>query len=80
MKHVKIMKRQKKESPKFNYLRRRGVFLNRGCMDTLFLNLMNSWQGIIKKEQETIFEKSIGSQHQLKIPFKDTISACACSF
>jgi hypothetical protein len=44
-------------------------------MDNLFLNRMNSWQGIVKKEQEAIFEKSIGSQNHLKISFKDTISA-----
>jgi hypothetical protein len=25
-------------------------------MDNLFLNRMNSWQGLVKKEQETIFE------------------------
>jgi len=33
-----------------------------------------------KKEQEAIFEKSIDSQHHLKISLKDTMSACACSF
>jgi hypothetical protein len=31
----------------------RGVFLNRRYMDNLFLNRMNSRQGIVKKEQET---------------------------
>jgi hypothetical protein len=49
-------------------------------MDNLFVNRMNSWQGIVKKEQETIFEKSIGLHHHLKFSFKDTMLACACSF
>jgi len=49
-------------------------------MDNLFLDRVNSWQGIVKKEQEAIFEESIDLQHHLKISFKDTISACACSF
>jgi hypothetical protein len=40
---------------------------------------MNSWQRFVKKEQKIIFEKSKGSPHHLKISFKDTISACACS-
>jgi len=31
---------------------------------------MNSWQGIVKKEQETIFEISIGSLHYFKILLK----------
>jgi len=26
-------------------------------MDNLFLNRVNSWQGLVKKEQEPIFEK-----------------------
>jgi len=39
----------------------RGFFLNNRSMDNLFLNRMNSRQGIIKKKQETIFEISIGS-------------------
>jgi len=34
-------------------------FYNRG-MDNLFFNRMNSWQGIVKKKQETIFERSKG--------------------
>jgi hypothetical protein len=38
-------------------MRGRGVFLNSSCMDNLFLNRMNSRQGIVKKEQETIFKK-----------------------
>ena len=38
-----------------NYMRDRGVFLNTRSMDNLFLNRMNSRQGIIKKKQETIF-------------------------
>jgi len=29
-------------------------------MDNLFLKRVNSWQGLVKKEQEFIFEKSIG--------------------
>jgi hypothetical protein len=33
----------------------RGVFLNTRSIDNLFLNRMNSRQGIIKKKQETIF-------------------------
>jgi hypothetical protein len=45
-------------------------------MDDLFLNRMNSRQGIVEKEQETIFEISIGSLHNfkisLKIPFRHT--------
>ena len=41
--------------PILNYLRGRGVFLNARSMDNLFLNRMNSRQGIIKKKQETIF-------------------------
>jgi hypothetical protein len=37
-----------------HYLSPRGVFLNTRFMDNLFLNRMNSRQGIIKKKQETI--------------------------
>jgi len=48
-----------------SYLRDRGVFLNRRSMDNLFLKRVNSWQGLVKKEQEPIFEKSIGSPHGL---------------
>ena len=44
-------------------MRGRGVFLNRRSMDNLFLNRMNSRQGIVKKKQETIFEISIDSLH-----------------
>jgi anti-sigma regulatory factor (Ser/Thr protein kinase) len=33
-----------------------GVFLISRCMDNLYLNRMNSRQGIVKKEQGTIFE------------------------
>ncbi len=40
-----------------NYLRGRGVFLNSRSMDDLFLKRVNSWQGLVKKEQEPIFEK-----------------------
>jgi hypothetical protein len=42
-------------------LRDRGVFLNRRSIDNLYLNRMNSRQGIVKKKQEAIFEISIGS-------------------
>ena len=42
-------------------LRGRGVFLNRRSMDNLFLKRVNSWQGIVKKEQESIFVKSMSS-------------------
>jgi hypothetical protein len=42
-------------------------------MDDPFLNRMNSWQGIVKKEQEAIFEKSIDLKHHLKISFENTI-------
>jgi len=48
----------------------RGVFLNNRYMDNLFLNRMNSWQGIVKKKQEAIFEISIGSLHHFKILLK----------
>jgi hypothetical protein len=41
-------------------MRGRGVFLNKRCMDNLFLNHMNSRQGIVKKKLDTIFEISIG--------------------
>ena len=36
-------------------------------MDNLFLNRMNSRKGIVEKEQENIFEISIGSLHNFKI-------------
>jgi len=39
-------------------------------MNNLFLNRMNSRQGIVEKEQETIFEISIGSLHNFKISLK----------
>jgi len=51
-------------------MRREGVFLNNRYMDNLFLNRMNSRQGLVKKKQETIFEISIGSQHHFKILLK----------
>jgi len=54
----------------FKYLRGRGVFLNSRCMDHLFLNRMNSRQGIVKKKQETIFEISIGYLYNFKILLK----------
>jgi hypothetical protein len=47
-------------------LRGRGVFLNRRSMDNLYLNRMNSRQGIVKKKQEAIFEISIGSPRYIK--------------
>jgi hypothetical protein len=49
-------------------------------MDNLFLNRVNSWQGLVKKEQKSIFEKSIGSLFNPPIFFKDEILAYACSF
>ena len=39
-------------------------------MDNLFLKRVNSWQGFVKKEQEPIFEKSIGSPHDLQFLLK----------
>jgi len=36
-------------------------------MDNLFLNRMNSRQGIVKKKQETITEISIGFQRYFRI-------------
>ena len=36
-------------------------------MECLFLNRMNSRQGIVDKEQETIFEISIGLLHNFTI-------------
>jgi hypothetical protein len=48
----------------------RGVFLNNRGMDNLFLNRMNSRQGIVKKKQETIFEISMGSPHYFKMLLK----------
>jgi hypothetical protein len=48
----------------------RGVFLNTRSMDNLFLNRMNSRQGIIKKKQEAIFEISIGFLQYFKILLK----------
>ena len=51
-------------------LRVRRDFLNSRCMDDLFLNRMNSRQGMVKKKQETIFEISIGSLHYFKILLK----------
>jgi hypothetical protein len=49
-------------------------------MDNIFLNRMNSRQGIVKKKRETIFEISIGSLYYFKNSFKDKISVCACFF
>jgi hypothetical protein len=39
-------------------------------MDNLFLNRVNLWQWLVKKEQESIFEKSIGLTHNLKFLLK----------
>ena len=39
-------------------------------MECLFLNRMNSGQGIVEKEQETIFGISIGSLENFKISLK----------
>ena len=54
-----------------HYIRGRGVFLNHRYMDNLFLNRMNSRQGIVKKKQKTIFEISIDSLHYFKILLKN---------
>jgi hypothetical protein len=61
-------------------MRGRGVFLNSRSMDNLFLKRVNSWQGIVKKEQEPIFEKSIGSLRNLQFLLKMRFQLCACSF
>jgi len=47
-----------------------GVFLYSRSMDNLFLKRVNSWQGIVKKKQEPIFEKSIGLSHNLQFLLK----------
>jgi hypothetical protein len=52
------------------FTRGRGVFLNNRSMDDFFLNRMNSRQGVVKKKQETIFEISIDSLHDIKILLK----------
>ena len=39
-------------------------------MDNLFLKRANSWQGLVKKEQEYIFEESIGLPHELNFLLK----------
>jgi len=52
------------------YFRGRGVFLKNRYMDNLFLNRMNSCQGIVKKKQITIFDISIGYLHYFKILLK----------
>jgi hypothetical protein len=61
-------------------LRGWGVFIGRRSMDNLFLNRVNSWQGLVKKEQQSILEKSIDLSHNLKISFKDVISAMRLFF
>jgi hypothetical protein len=52
------------------YMKGQKVFLNNRYMDNLFLNRMNSRQGIVKKKQETIFEISIGFLYHFKILLK----------
>jgi len=52
------------------FCRVRGVFLNCRSMDNLFLNRVNSCQGLVKKEQEPIFEKSIGLPYNLQFLLK----------
>jgi hypothetical protein len=47
-------------------LKDRGVFLNRRFMDALFFKRVNSWQGLVKKEQDSIFVKSMIQFHTLK--------------
>jgi hypothetical protein len=56
------------------------VFLSSRSMDNLFLKRVNSWQGLVKKEQEPIFEKSIGLPHDLYFPLKMGFQLCVCSF
>jgi len=46
-------------------LRDWGVFLNSRSMDNLFFKRVNSWQGLVKKEQESVFEKSISLPYNL---------------
>jgi hypothetical protein len=53
-----------------NYLRGRGISQNCHSMDNLFLKRVNSWQGPVKKEQEPIFEKSMGLLHDLQFLLK----------
>jgi len=55
---------------KLYIMRGREVFLNSHSMDNLFLNRMNSWQGLVKKEQESIFEKSTGLPYNLQFLLK----------
>jgi hypothetical protein len=49
-------------------------------MDDLFLKPHELAARDRKKEQKIIFEKSIDSQHHLKVSFNDAISEFACSF
>jgi len=39
-------------------------------MDDLFLKRVNSWHGVVEKEQEPIFEKAIGLPHDLQFLLK----------
>jgi len=39
-------------------------------MDNLFFKRVNSWQGLVKKEQEPIFERVIGCHTILKFLLK----------
>jgi len=50
-----------------NILGGQGVFLKSRSMDDLFLKRVNSRQGLVKKEQEPVFEKSIGSLYNLQL-------------
>ena len=43
-----------------------GSFFNNRYMDNLFLNRMNSRQGIVMKKKNIIFDISIGSLHFFK--------------
>jgi hypothetical protein len=40
-------------------MRERGVFPSSRSVDNLFLKHVNSWQGPVRKDQESVFEKSI---------------------
>jgi len=39
-------------------------------MNNLFLNRVNSWQKLVKNEQESIFEKSIGLLYNFQFLLK----------
>ncbi len=42
------------------------VFQSSRYMDNLFLKRVNSWQGLVKKEQGLIFRKSISLPNELQ--------------